>query len=110
MSQVRTVRMNHQMERCSGYERILAMQQAREEAEEAAREERPALAAIGLVLVVLGALAAIFSGGAFANGYGGATALLAVSGILLLMAGLAMVFFSEAWKPEPVVRHTRRYY
>ena len=109
MSQVRTVRMNQQMERSSGYERILAMQQARAEAEAAAREERPALAAIGLVLIVFGALSTIFSGGAFANGYSGATAVLAISGILLLTAGLAMVIFSEAWKPEPVVRHVRRY-
>ena len=110
MSQVRAIRMNQQMERASGYEHILAMQQAQQRAEAAARVERPALAAIGLVLIVIGALMAVFSGGAFANGNAGATLLLALAGVFFLAVGLACVSLSPAQEAQPVVRRVRRYY
>lgn len=110
MSQVKAVRMNQQMGRSSGYEHILAMQQERQRAQASAREERPALAALGLLLLALGALAAVLGCGAFAKGAMDMMLPLAGSGITLLAVGLAMVSVSAPREAEPVYRRDRRYY
>jgi len=110
MSQVRAVRINQHMQRISGYEHILAMQKEKKRAEAAAQQERPALAAIGLVLVIIGALETVFSVGSFSNGNMGAMVFLAVTGVIFLGIGLALITLSAPHDPEPVNRRTRYYY